>query len=241
MATGSITIGKFIAGIVIAILTASAISLGVSTQLITGSEGPQGPQGEQGPAGPTGSTGATGATGPTGSTGATGATGPTGSTGATGATGPTGPQGLQGIGFEPTGYISIPASEFVPLRTTYNSFLGEEVYQAVGTFDQNFYGAVQLPHGAIITNFTSYWYDADTGEDIICTLAYTNSNGQTYGIAHSSSSGSSGSGSTIDTSVSNPTVNNRDYSYCVSMLIPGSSPTTNLRFFFATIGFEYPT
>lgn len=52
--------GKFVAGIVIAILAASAISVGVSTILITGSQGPQGetgpqgPQGEQGPEGPPG-------------------------------------------------------------------------------------------------------------------------------------------------------------------------------------------
>lgn len=60
MSQGSITTGKFVAGIIIAILAASAISIGVSTILITGppgpqgETGPQGPQGEQGPEGPPG-------------------------------------------------------------------------------------------------------------------------------------------------------------------------------------------
>jgi hypothetical protein len=40
MAAVSITMGKLIAGIVIAILASSAISVGVSTQLAVGPEGP---------------------------------------------------------------------------------------------------------------------------------------------------------------------------------------------------------
>jgi len=60
MSQVSITMGKFITGIVIAIVAASAISVGVSTMLITrpqgpqGETGPQGLQGEQGPEGPPG-------------------------------------------------------------------------------------------------------------------------------------------------------------------------------------------
>jgi hypothetical protein len=84
MAAVSISMGKFIAGIVIAILVSSAISIGVSTMLIAG---PQGPEGPQGPQGETGATGPRGATGPAG---------PTGATGETGATGLQGPQGEQG-------------------------------------------------------------------------------------------------------------------------------------------------
>ena len=65
-----ITTGKFVAGLVIAILASSAIAAAISTQLLIA--GPQGPQGATGPAGPTGATGATGASGATGATGATG-------------------------------------------------------------------------------------------------------------------------------------------------------------------------
>ena len=57
MAAVSITMGKFIAGIVIAILASSAISVGVSTMLITGPQGPEGPQDEQGETGPQGERG----------------------------------------------------------------------------------------------------------------------------------------------------------------------------------------
>jgi hypothetical protein len=82
----------FVAGLVIAILVASAISTVVSMQFIAGPQGPQGekgdsgPQGEQGPQGETGATGATGATGPAGATGATGAQGSQGVQGSPGIT-----------------------------------------------------------------------------------------------------------------------------------------------------------
>ena len=96
------SMAQFIAVVVIAVLVSSAIAVGVSI-MMPGPEGPQGPQGDTGPQGPKGDTGDTGATGPAGATG---------STGPTGATGATGPQGEPGIGFEPTGFISIPGSAF---------------------------------------------------------------------------------------------------------------------------------
>ena len=88
MAATSITMSKFIAGLIITILVASAISAGiaVSTQLITGPRGPQGEQGETGPQGPQGEQGETGATGPAGSAGAAGSQGSQGPAGVNGAT-----------------------------------------------------------------------------------------------------------------------------------------------------------
>ena len=59
MAAVSMTMPKLIAVIAIAILASSAISVGVSTMLITGPAGPEGLQGETGPQGLQGETGAT--------------------------------------------------------------------------------------------------------------------------------------------------------------------------------------
>jgi hypothetical protein len=97
MAAATITTGKLIAGIIIAILVSSAVSIVVSTQLIPGREGPQGLTGATGATGAAGAAGATGATGPAGPAGAAGAAGATGATGATGPQGPIGPQGLPGV------------------------------------------------------------------------------------------------------------------------------------------------
>jgi len=91
MAATSITMSKFIAGLIITILIASTISAGiaVSTQLITGPRGPQGEKGETGPQGPQGLQGEQGEKGSAGPAGATGATGATGSQGPAGANGAT--------------------------------------------------------------------------------------------------------------------------------------------------------
>ena len=122
----ALTKGTFIAGLIIAILVSSVVSVGVTTQLAlgplalkgekgdsgpqgiqglkgdTGDQGPAGPQGSQGIqgdigfTGPQGNTGVQGPAGPTGLTGATGASGATGPTGQPGSTGPQGPQGPMG-------------------------------------------------------------------------------------------------------------------------------------------------
>ncbi len=54
MAVVSLTMGKFIAGIIVAILASSSISVGSSTMLMVGPQGPEGPQGETGPQGSAG-------------------------------------------------------------------------------------------------------------------------------------------------------------------------------------------
>ena len=51
MAAVSMSMGKLIAGIVIAILASSAIAVGASTMLAAGPQGPEGQEGLQGPQG----------------------------------------------------------------------------------------------------------------------------------------------------------------------------------------------
>jgi hypothetical protein len=235
MAAASITMGKFIAGIVIAILASSAISVGVSTMLITGSEGPQGLQGGQGPQGETGAVGPAGATGPQG------AKGDKGDTGATGPQGQQGPQGESGIGFEPTGYISIPASAFTPQYPADDNIMIMTHLQNFGVSQVAFWGAVQLPHGVTVTNVTSYWYDVDASLNITCRLYRTIGESIVYSMAVVDSSGSSGAGSTVDTTISLAVIDNSQYSYVLYVEIPANSPSSNLQFRFVTIGFAYPT
>ena len=128
MAAISLTMGKLIAGIVIAIVAASAVSAGVS-MLIPGPQGPEGPEGQQGATGPqgpqgeTGDTGPAGATGPAGPAGATGATGAKGDKGDTGDTGPQGPQGEQGIQ-GPPGVTAVNSSSLAEVILDYYPSLG---------------------------------------------------------------------------------------------------------------------
>jgi hypothetical protein len=231
----------------------------------TGPQGPQGPQGEQGEQGPqgpkgdTGDTGATGATGPQGpqgeqgeqgeqgpqgpkgDTGDTGDTGPQGPQGDTGDTGPQGPQGETGIGFEPTGYFSIPASAFVSFFSTYDTRIGLDVRNRETTNTAVFMAPIQLPNGVTMNNITSYWYDEEVSLDITCNLYRSLGDGFAAVLASVGSSVSDGFGSTTATSVSSPIIDNSLYEYAIYLTIPASSDSSNLRLRFVTIGFAYPT
>ena len=73
----------FLAGIMVAIIVASAISIFASSQLITVPAGATGPKGDAGAAGSQGPAGNAGATGPKGDAGAAGSQGPAGKDGST--------------------------------------------------------------------------------------------------------------------------------------------------------------
>jgi hypothetical protein len=247
MATVSLTTKKFIAVIAIFALGSSALSVGLSVMFIAGTagfEGPKGDTGPQGPEGPQGTSGADGTAGdigPIGPKGDTGDTGPQGPTGATGATGPIGPQGEPGIGFEPTGYISIPASEFIRGGYNNNVYISTDI-RNYDAYDHYLYAPVLLPNKVTITNFTAYWYDANATSDILSSIWRGVGNNTVYLVANGDSSGNPGYGSTTDTTIGLglEKIDNSQYSYCISLAMPGDA-VDSLRFRFATIGFAYST
>ena len=270
IAAVSITMGKLIVGIVITILAASAISVGVSTQLMTGPEGPEGPQGETGPQGPvgpqgpqgeTGATGQRGETGPAGPTGPkgdtgdagaigpqgpAGPTGPTGATGATGSQGPQGPQGEQGVGFEPTGNVSVSFSAFVPPSSddSVGYSFSNGLYNTESSALQYCYAPLQLPHGATITNATFYFYDNDASYFEFWVMRGTPTGGQVIGSVYDTPGSDTPGYDHISLSALDPgrtTVDNNNYHYYLMMSIP-YSPSSYLyyRFYYALIEYEYP-
>jgi len=150
--------GMFVAGIVLAILLSSVISLSLSMQFavcpkgemgaqgLIGEQGIQGPQGIQGEKGDKGNTGATGAVGATGLRGATGTQGATGEEGIQGETGLQGPKGDTGDigpmgpagGFgDPdydSGWISLTLGDF----TDFTHNLGQEDNLFVYIYGRNY-------------------------------------------------------------------------------------------------------
>jgi hypothetical protein len=223
MAADSITKGKFIAGIVIAILAASAISVGASMMLAVG---PEGPQGDTGPRGATGPTGATGATGPQG------------------ATGETGPQGEPGFGFEQQGNISISFAAFVPLSSndnyTYSALTGlhnlNDAWPLLG------HAPLQLPHGATITNATFYIYDND---DDYFEFLLRRENSSGYNImayvSNAPASDTPGYTSVSASAIDYATVDNNNYHYFIYFRIPHSSISASYyRLRYAFIEYEFP-
>ncbi len=174
-----ITTGKFIAGIVIAILASSAISVGITTQLVTG---PQGPVGLQGEKGEPGIQGLTGPTGPPGATGATGATGVTGATGATGAIGPQGPPGPQGpyLPDYDSGWLDISDKSGQYFNITHNLNFDDLLIDIVGRASD---GSVNQKYLGLNTYVESGWGWAygGTSSDIGRSVVQTGDGG--YAIA----------------------------------------------------------
>ena len=251
----SITMGKLVAGIVIAILAASAISIGASTMLAVGPEGPEGPQGETGPQGLTGPQGEQGETGPQGATGPAGPTGPKGDTGDTGPqgpqgpegpqgdTGPQGPQGEQGVGFATQGNISIGYGAFVPVsydfKVTYVPFYG---LMNLNTNSSVYcMASLQLPHGTTITNVTFYFYDYDN-DYFLCSLVRQNQETLEFMGMGANSPGSLTPGNTqmSFSSIEHPTVDNNNYHYWLYTNIPWSSDPFRYRFHYALVEYEFP-
>jgi hypothetical protein len=250
MAAVSLTMGKLIAGIVIAILASSAISVGVSTMLITGPQGPEGPQGPQGEQGETGATGPAGPTGPAGADGedgtdgATGPQGPQGDTGLQGDTGPQGPQGEQGIGFATQGNISVSAFAFVPSSPTDNvSYLQNYGLRNLNDADPVVcMSPLQLPHGTTITNVTFYFHDSDADVFNFYLVRENQTTLDQMGYVDNSP-GSEMPGDTHISlgSISYATVDNNQHFYYLRITIPCSSADPfYYQFHYALVEYEYP-
>jgi len=231
-----LTTGKFIAGLIITILVASAISAGiaVSTQLITGPRGPQGETGPQGPEGPQG---------PQGEQGEKGAIGPEGPTGARGPQGPAGPQGEQGIGFAPQGNISVSAFAFVP-RYHYDNVSYLPYYGLRNLNDASpvvCMAPLQLPHGSTITNVTFYFFDLGTdllhfyllreNQMVLDQMGY---------VENSPPGGTPGDDHISFSSIDYATVDNNQYYYYLYIGIPWSFDPFDYQFHYALIEYEYP-
>jgi len=246
MAAVSLTMGKLIAGIVIAILAASAIAIGASTMLTVGPQGPEGPEGPQGIQGIKGETGETGATGPKGDTGNTGPQGPKGDTGDTGAQGPIGPEGPQGergFGVPQQGNISVGYSAFVP--TDLVAYAPVYYTPGLGLMSSGGYvdcmAALQLPHGTTITNATFYFYDNDNSYFEFFLLRENQTGYELMGyVDNSPGSDTPGTDHINLSSIEYATVDNNNYHYYIYISIPGSSSSyTYYRFQYALIEYEY--
>jgi hypothetical protein len=219
MAAVSFATGKLIAGIVIAVLAASAISVGASSMLAAGPEGPEGPQGD------------------------TGTQGPQGPQGETGEAGATGPQGEQGVGFEPQGNISVGYGAFVPVH--YNDNV--TYLPGYGLLNLNTYYSVscmaplQLPHGTTITNVTFYFYDMDTSSFSLLLFRENQTNYDFMGsIANTPPGDKIGYDHISFRSISYATIDNNNYHYWLYVTIPWSSSYWNYVFHYALVEYMYP-
>jgi hypothetical protein len=242
MAAVSVTMGKFIAGIIIAILAASSISVGVSTMLMTGPQGPEGPQGPVGEQGPQGTQGVPGEKGEKGDKGDTGDQGIQGIQGETGPEGPEGPQGEPGIGFALQGNISVSYSAFVPMYHTDNvSYAPYYGLRNLNDADPVVCMApIQLPTGSTITNVTFYFCDSDTDllHFYLLRENQTTLDQMSY-VEMSNATEKPGNDHISFSSIDYATVDNNQYHYYLYIGIPWSSDPFAYQFNYALIEYEY--
>jgi hypothetical protein len=230
-------------GLMLVIVVALAVALisGLVGGFIFAKTGPEGPQGIQGIPGIQGIQGIPGEQGETGPQGPTGPAGPAGSKGDTG---DTGPQGEQGIGFELINYISVPASAFTPQFNEPSSMKVQIDTQLsnIGTTSAYFTAPVFLPNGVIIRNGTWYFYDGGPSQISLVFGRYDQATGgmQSYeGMAFHLTQGDVGYGVGYDDSISSATVDNINYAYIMTVTLPVSVSTTDYRFQYVVIEYEF--
>jgi hypothetical protein len=73
--------------------------------------------------------------------------------------------------------------------------------------------SVQLPHGAVVTSFRVYFYDASSADMSVSLSGVRLNAGGYYTLASVGSSGTSGYYSVLDTTISYNTVNNTSFGY----------------------------
>ena len=137
------------------------------------------------------------------------------------------------------GYISIPASAFVPESSYVNMRNNGWSLHNDENVTELFFGSVQLPNGANVTNVTFYWLDQGD-ENMVCRLwRYNQTHNQE--MAEMWSSGNPGYGSGSNDAVAFATVDDRQYAYYLEVGIPGESNGHGAYHFqYAVIEYEYP-
>jgi hypothetical protein len=115
-----------------------------------------------------------------------------------------------------TGYYTVGSGDFTPSYPEDTDYvIGGGVF-TTGASAVLFLAPVHLPHGATVTSVTHKYIDNSVAEDSQCALSRRTMSGYTeVDMATVWSTGSSGSGSTTDTTIDYAVIDNTSYSYYV--------------------------
>ncbi len=135
------------------------------------------------------------------------------------------------------GYISVPPAAFVPVDSSWwvltTNYLAN--YEATIT---TLLGAVQLPHGAIVTNMTVHWRDVGT-QAVMTSLRRFNLT-HWHALAEVDSVGDTGFGAGYDDTIEHATIDNSQYYYYMDVGIPPSASHLDYQYYYAVIEYQYP-
>ena len=134
------------------------------------------------------------------------------------------------------GYISVPPAAFVPFDSNWQVLTTNYLanYEATIVICM---GAVQLPHGATVTNITVYWRDVGTQAVTIKLRRHNLTHWNE--MAYIESVGDSGFGSSFDDTIDYETIDNSKYYYYMEVGIPPSVTHLDYQYYYAVIETEY--
>jgi hypothetical protein len=123
-------------------------------------------------------------------------------------------------------HLSIPAAAFQPVVDGYDfENHGRFLINRTGGNGANRYLApVTLPHGATITSVTFQWNDRNVDRDGTARLKFTNRHGGFGTMAEGTTFAEGGYGSSLDSTIYEPIVNNLNRAYWLEWEIPAGTP-----------------
>jgi hypothetical protein len=135
-----------------------------------------------------------------------------------------------------TNYYNVLAADFAAEVDGYQYTQGSNaLYKDPGAGTQTWRAAVHLPQGATVTAFKIWFYDNDAADLTVQLTRRNMDNTAPVLMAICNSSGTPGSSTGEDTSISNATVDNSLYSYYSAIVFPAADTSSNLVFYSALI------
>lgn len=130
-------------------------------------------------------------------------------------------------------YIGYSPSNFTSQYQSYKYENSSELFKDVGyLFEENWWAPVNLPTGAVITEFRVWYRDNDASSNLGITL-----NRRAYGATGSSTemsyiltSGTPGESNITDSTINYATINNNSYTYHIKITFPSADTFHDLSF-----------
>jgi hypothetical protein len=139
-----------------------------------------------------------------------------------------------------TGYVSVSPAAFVSVDSsdyTLTSNYLANYENALVTF----VGAVQLPHGATLTNVTFFWRDKDTSLIWFDLIRYNETDWRVIANIGSTGNASVEWGYSYNDNITDATIDNSQYAYYMRVAIPSSVSHLDYQFRYAIIEYTLPS
>jgi len=127
--------------------------------------------------------------------------------------------------------ITISAAAFGPYRDTYDYFIAiEGLGNRTALSQQDYHASICLPHGVTVTKVTLYGYRDDGLATLRLLLRRTGRVGDIATMSDITAGWTTGWSSAYDDSITNPLIDNDDYSYGVVGILDPNDSVLDVKF-----------